>query len=295
MERRKAETTLRQVEAPGARLWSARHGQGPALALLHGGPGLWDYMEPVGRGIDDLATVHRYDQRGCGRSSGRPPYDVATAVADMDAVRAAWGVERWTVFGHSWGATLALAYAVAHPERTLALVYVAGTGVEPGWHADYRIARVARLSPSDAERWQELRARRERATGDELAAVERSIDRLRAAADLADPSRCDELLAWLHADGFPVNDEVNRVLGADGSRFAEQSGLAARLPGLRLPALVIHGAVDPRPARYAARVAELIPGAELVVLPNAGHFPRFEEPDEFGAAVRPFLGRVAGD
>src|SRR4051794_39555570 len=96
---------VRWVDVPGARIWSVRRGRGAGVVMLHGGPGLWDYLEPVGRPVEDIATVYRYDQRACGRSSGGPPYDVATAVADLDAVRAAWAVERWTVFGHSWGAT----------------------------------------------------------------------------------------------------------------------------------------------------------------------------------------------
>jgi proline iminopeptidase len=287
-----AETIVRQVDAGGARLWSARHGRGPALVLLHGGPGMWDYLEPVGRAVEDVVTVHRYDQRGCGRSSGDGPHDVATAVADLEAVRAAWDVDRWVVFGHSWGATLALAYAVAHPTRTRGLVHVSGTGVDPAWHEAYRAERRARLSPAEAARFDDLRARRATAAGDELARVEREYAELYAATDLADRSRVGDLLAWLHAGGFAVNQEVNRRLGADASRFAEQGDLAERLGRLAVPTLVVHGALDPRPARFAARVAELIPGAELVVMPNVGHFPRFEAPEVFTEVLRGFLGRL---
>jgi proline iminopeptidase len=286
-----AETTVRRIEAGGASLWSARHGRGPAMVLLHGGPGMWDYLEPVGRGFEDVATVYRYDQRGCGRSSGGRPYDVATAVADLEAVRAAWRVERWVVFGHSWGATLALAYAVVHPDRVRGLVYVSGTGVDPAWHDAYRVERLARLSTDEVARWHDLRARRSSAVGAELARVEREYAELSAATDLADRSRVGALLAWLYADGFAVNQDANRELGADASRFAEQGDLSERLAGLSLPALVIHGALDPRPARYAAGVAALIPGAELVVMPNVGHFPRFEAPGPFNELARAFLAR----
>jgi proline iminopeptidase len=74
---------LEAIAVPGASLWTARQGSGPALVLCHGGPGLWDYLAPVARMLDDSSTVYRYDQRACGRSSGGPPYDVATAVADL--------------------------------------------------------------------------------------------------------------------------------------------------------------------------------------------------------------------
>jgi len=283
---------IRQVDVPGARLWSVGKGRGPSLVMLHGGPGMWDYLGPVAAVVEDVATVYRYDQRGCGRSPGGPPYDVATAVADLDAVRAAWGVERWTVFGHSWGATLALAYAVTHPERTSGLVYVSGTGVDPAWHAAYRAERTRRLRPDRLVRWHELRALRQSASGDELRRVEDEYARLGHATDLGDPARVDAVMAWLHADGFEANQEVNRLLGADASRFAEDGDLPDRLRRLNVPTLVIHGALDPRPARFAARVAELIPGAELVIMAGVGHFPRFEAPEPFAKALRGFLARL---
>ena len=50
----------------GCRLWTATAGSGAPLLLCHGGPGLWDYLEPVPAMIEDVATVHRYDQRGGG-------------------------------------------------------------------------------------------------------------------------------------------------------------------------------------------------------------------------------------
>ena len=74
------------VSIPGCSLWTTYQGNGPALVCCHGGPGLWDYLAPVAEMVDDLVTVYRYDQCACGRSTGDPPYDVATAVTDLDAL-----------------------------------------------------------------------------------------------------------------------------------------------------------------------------------------------------------------
>jgi proline iminopeptidase len=57
---------------------------------------------------------------------------MAEAVADLEALRAHWGLPTWVVGGHSFGATLALAYALTHPDRTRGLIYLSGTGVDPG-------------------------------------------------------------------------------------------------------------------------------------------------------------------
>jgi pimeloyl-ACP methyl ester carboxylesterase len=71
-------TVERYVGANGARLWTARDGSGPPLLLLHGGPGLWESFDELGAMIGDLAEVHRFDQRGGGRSSRTTPFTVAT-------------------------------------------------------------------------------------------------------------------------------------------------------------------------------------------------------------------------
>jgi len=160
--------TFEVVNVAGGSLWTVRQGHGPALVCCHGGPGLWDYLEPVAAMLDDLWTVYRYDQRSCGRSAGEPPYDVATAVADLDALREHWGLSQWMVLGHSWGATLALAYGLAHPTRTRALIYLSGTGIDASWHAEYRANRAALLSSEDQRQLAGLRAHLSTAQGGRL-------------------------------------------------------------------------------------------------------------------------------
>lgn len=71
--------------------------------------------------VDDLCQVLRYDRRGSGRSQAVGPYDVATFVRDLERLREHFCFAQWIVGGHSWGAGLALAYAVQHPHRTQAL------------------------------------------------------------------------------------------------------------------------------------------------------------------------------
>ncbi|MDE1893959.1 MAG: prolyl aminopeptidase [Pseudomonadota bacterium] len=96
----------------------------PAL-FLHGGPGAG--LSPYHRRFFDPARyrIVLFDQRGAGQST---PFAELTdnttghLLADIEAIRQRLGIERWAVFGGSWGSTLALAYAQAHPERTLGLV-----------------------------------------------------------------------------------------------------------------------------------------------------------------------------
>src|SRR5579863_9687021 len=99
----------------GEQLHVTIDGEGPALVLCHGGPGLWDYFGPVVDAVRDLATVVTWDQRGCGRSSGAGPHTLPRYIDDLEAVRHGLGLTSWIVGGHSWGASLALLYALAHP------------------------------------------------------------------------------------------------------------------------------------------------------------------------------------
>jgi proline iminopeptidase len=96
----------------------------PAV-YLHGGPG--SGCQPDHRRLFDPERFHAvlFDQRGCGRSrpkGGREHNTTAHLIADMEAIRNKFGFERWLVVGGSWGATLALAYAQAHPDRVSGIV-----------------------------------------------------------------------------------------------------------------------------------------------------------------------------
>ncbi len=89
------------VELVGSRLRTVITGAGRPVVLCHGGPGGWDHVGPTAATIDDLATLHRSDQRACGESTGGPPFDVATYVADLDSLRRHWGHPTWVVGGES--------------------------------------------------------------------------------------------------------------------------------------------------------------------------------------------------
>jgi pimeloyl-ACP methyl ester carboxylesterase len=132
--------------------------------------------------------VHRWDQRGCGRSDRRGPYAVARSLADLDAVRRHHGLARMALLGHSWGAELALRYTLAHPGRVTRLVYVSGTGIDPEatWRPDFERSFLERLG-THLPRWQALRARQPRS-----AAEERELLTLQLSTDFADPDRALE-------------------------------------------------------------------------------------------------------
>ena len=101
------------------------HPEGAPVVVFHGGPG--GGCSPAMRRYFDPRhyRVILFDQRGCGRSRPHASVEANTTwhlVADIERIRTQLGIDRWTVFGGSWGATLALIYAQAHPGRVRSLV-----------------------------------------------------------------------------------------------------------------------------------------------------------------------------
>jgi proline iminopeptidase len=276
------------VETPdGVSLWTATQGSGPPLLLCHGGPGLWDYLSPVAGMVDGLCTVHRYDQRGGGRSTVAGPYTVGQCLEDMETLRRHWGYERWLVGGHSWGAALSLAYAWAYPERVRALVYISGTGLGKDWRQAHREANRRLRSDAQNARVAELRSKAQRSAEEEreylIATWE--VDYVDRSTAVASATR------FLH-EGFAVNYECNRQLSDEIGAW-EESDLVMKCGRIHVPVLVVHGELDPRPAWGTDSLVEALPNGRRVILDGAGHMPWVERGDALAEALQGFLREVA--
>lgn len=268
----------------GCQLWATATGDGIPLVLCHGGPGMWDYFDDMAEILGGTARVVRWDQRGCGRSQRSGPYSTARFVADLDAVRDRLAGPKTAVLGHSWGAHLALRYALEHPQRVSHLIYVSGTGIDPdrGWHPHYKRNLRQRLGPH-LERWEALTARTTRTPEEER---ERAV--LQWSADFADAGtalRYAERMAapWLglgHDCASAINTEVKREL-RDGE-------IAARCRALDVPVLIVDGELDIRPRWAVDSLFEALPTVERVTLAGAAHLPWVERRDDFSRAVTTF-------
>ena len=138
--------TTDNVFVNGVSLFTRTVGSGPAVIVLHGGPGAHhDYLLPQ---FDLLATGRRlryYDQRGGGRSPVErdTPVGWQQQVADLDALIAHWNAAPATLLAYSWGALLALLYVVHHPDRVGRLALVSPAAAS---------ARGTRSTPGSARR-----------------------------------------------------------------------------------------------------------------------------------------------
>ncbi|MER6422539.1 alpha/beta fold hydrolase [Streptomyces sp. NPDC001137] len=286
--------TAKQNESPtvaaddGVRLWAARSGSGEPLVLCHGGPGLWDYFEDLAELLADLTPVVRWDQRGCGRSEREVtgPWTLDRFVADLDAVRRHFGLERMRLLGHSWGAQLALSYALAHPERVSLLVYVSGTGIGPDsdWHPAFLANLLARLG----EQPERLVRRREL---DDLPVRSDDEDRewaiLQWSAEFQDQERALERAERMADPWFGINRECGKALNQERGRSWGTPELHDACRALDLPVLILDGAQDIRPRSAVDSLERALPRVRRVILPDAGHMVWTDDPKGFREAVGP--------
>lgn len=275
------------IDVNGCRTWTAVDGAGPPVVLLHGGPGVCDYFGPIVPMLADRYAVHRYEQRGCGRTEMVAPFNVATLVGDLEALRRIWGIDRIRLVGHSWGAALALMYALAHPDHVERAVLWCGIGIVDEHELGQRAAIERRLAPVELARMDELRAKRLTGTPDPDAALDREAMRLLAISDLAD--RANIGLLPDPAFAYPTNWPVSRAVNADWRRLMASGDLDRRARAVRVPTVVWQAEGDPRPADPARKLAALIPGARFEILPGAGHLPWIERPAAVRARLRELL------
>jgi len=275
------------VDVDGVRLWTAGQGSGIPVLLCHGGPGACDNLGPVAAMIDQRARVHRFDQRGCGRSDDAPPHTLERGIADIEALRRHWGYDRWIIGGHSWGAMLAMAYALEHPQRVWGALLISSSGIDP-IGPEYRANYRRRLTVEDLARLDELQELRSRAAPDEMAAIREEMTRIKLMADLSDPATALDLPRY----PCRMNFAVNAALYADWLRYMAQPGIDVRAVRIGAPAMIVNGEDDPRPADGARRLAALLPDAVLELLPGAGHYPWLEHPERLRRALERFMANI---
>jgi proline iminopeptidase len=274
--------------AAGADLYYREVGEGQPIVVVHGGPDFdHTYLLPDFDALSDRFRLVYYDQRGRGRSRGKVNLDdihIETYVADLEALRRHLGLGPIAVLGHSWGALIAMHYALRCPERTSHLVLM---NPAPASHADLLLMREERLRRHAVHDRRLTALMPGYARGDPDAVAEYyRIDfgtTFRRQEDLARLN-----LKWSRKD-IKSGREIEARL-AQGLIWSEGYTLLPALAAVRAPTLVIQGDFDFVPMDAAEHIAQAIPGARLAVLPDSGHFSYIDAPDQVRHALQRFLG-----
>jgi len=281
MSRAPTEST---VEVNGVRLFTRRVGDGPPVVVLHGGPGAHhDYLLPQYDRLAEGRALLYYDQRGSGRSP--VSRDVAVGwrehVADLDALRDHWQLDRLILLGYSWGGLLAVLYALEHPDRIARLALVSAAPVTAVWRDEFERRFAARM----AQPW----IARSRAELTALGLAQSDPERYRrmafalsVAGYFHDPSRAKEMTP------FRVTERTRRAVWDSLGEYDLRERIRQTFPDGTAPrSLLLHGIYDPMPIEAARETAALLSTGVLELA--TGHAPHVEATEDFVRGLDTFL------
>jgi proline iminopeptidase len=273
---------------------------GKPAVFLHGGPG--GGIAPSHRCLFDPQRydVLLFDQRGCGQSTPHASIDANTTwhlVADIERLRQLVGVEKWLIFGGSWGSTLGLAYAEMYPQRVSELILrgiFTVTRAEIDWF--YRLG-VSEVFP---DKWAMLQAPIPEAERGDIVAAYRH--RLTGADPIVQVEAAKAWTRWECETSTLLPDAALAALWRD-DRYAlafarlenhyftheawlEDGQLLRDAHQLRgIPGVIVHGRYDlPCPAKYAFALHKAWPEADFHLIDGAGH--AYSEPGILDQLIR---------
>jgi proline iminopeptidase len=271
------------VEGAGLRIEDGTPVIRPTIVALHGGPGFDQaYLRPDLAPLADLGQLVFLDLRGQGRSAKVAPQTctLEQMADDVLAACAHLGIDRPTLLGHSAGGFVALHAALRGPEAVGRLVLChtsAALAGEPDPDGPTLLERAGPAAVAVAERL--FAGDMSEATQEEFARV---VGPYYAAPGHEDvPARL-----------FPLSPLNREVAEHFFTTLAAHYDLRPHLGRIAVPTLVVAGAHDwVCPPSASRAIAAAVPGAELHVLPDAGHFGFAEQPERFRAALAAFLAR----
>jgi proline iminopeptidase len=293
--------------------WEQRgNPNGKPVVVLHGGPGSGSSPAFAFMFDPERYRIVQFDQRNCGRSTPHasdPTVDLATnttahLIADIEKLRAHLGIERWMVWGGSWGTVLALAYAETCPARVTELVLVSVADPSRA-QVRWMTHDMGRVFPEAFDRFLEMVP-----TGERDGDLSAAYSRLLASPDASVRERAAlEWCRWedTHVATAPGYEHDTRYDDArfrmcfarivthywSNACFLEEGQLlrdASRLAGI--PGVMINGRFDiSGPPDTAWQLAKRWPDAELVLTDNAGHGAGYQSTFE---AVIAATNRFAG-
>lgn len=259
---------------------------GVPILLLHGGPGAGS--TPAHRRFfdPDFYRIIIFDQRGAGRSAPLGCLEDNTLehlIQDIEALRKRMGVERWHLFGGSWGSTLALAYAQAHPQRCISLI-MRGIFLMEQSEVDWFLYGMKMIFP---EAWEQFAA---------VIPEDRQDDLLSAYHELLtspdDKKRMEAAIAWslyetacssLYPNYETITTDEQKAQAQALARIeshyflhgviSEENSLTKGIDKIRsIPSTIIHGRYDVIcPIHTAYHLHTIWPEADYIVVPDSGH------------------------
>ncbi len=274
----------------GADLFFRVEGHGSDIVVvLHGGPGL--SSESLRPDLTSLAaefTLIYYDQRGSGQSApikDSSRVSIAHHIADLEAVRAHFSLDRMLLMGHSWGGGLALRYALEYPRHTRGILLLDPMPLRRDPHM--AVLGQNLMSWMDRDQREQLNtAAKAWSKAQDPRAACHAYWKVFLRGYLADPHGTVPVKGNpCHGTGETLSDRIYRYtmepLGAWDWREEAR--------GLQVPVLIMHGEKSPLPLVSFLEWEAALANGKRVMIPGSGHYPHAESPKMFLEKARAFI------
>lgn len=265
-------------------------GKGEPLFFLHGRSGSHRYFLPHFEPLADDYQLFLYDQRGTGLSDGKidlKAISIDQFVEDLESLHVAFGFEKISLLAHSRGSMITLSYALKYQEHVDKLILIDPWPVTNTFllaQSETLKQRVMQLDPK-AQTMLTTMCQRSRAALDPE--VRSECLKLDAKVRFADPAKAEAMDTTVDESTVRNEVTVESLLMTSFSR--KQQEIDTKLKTLAIPTLIIHGDFDPIPLDSSKYIQQRIPGSQLVVVKQGGHFPFVEQPETVVTAIRGFL------
>ena len=266
------------------------YGEGFPILVLHGGISIDHlYLMPS---LLELAQHNKlifYDRRGVGKSSDTPYtpefLNIPQFIDDIEKIYTYFNYEKITILGHSWGAFLAMEYAIAHPEKVSSLILISPCPATYEGQQKYTTLNNQRsdsvkdiMKPlASFEEFSQLRAH-----------DINTMYRVLFANECYNPNDVNKLtLQFDQKSG--QNGYKSMMILAQNSWLQKETNLLPALKNLSISTLIIHGDHDTIPVECSQEIHQALSPSQLVIIPECGHYPFAEQPLLCFGAIHNFL------
>jgi len=279
-----------RLQINGIEIYYKSIGDGYPTFILHGGPGLGhDHMLQL-TNLSDRYKLIFYDQRAAGRSTGyadTASHTIEKLIDDLEQLRLSLVADKINIVGASWGAMLAMQYAMEYTDNINALVLLGSMGgSSSGWVEEFSANIKKNRTTADSLTIAQIESSDEykNRVPEVLARYTKTFFR----SYFYNQDLADSIKMWI------PDSAQKKVEGryASVSRYFNDYNIHDDLKRIKCPTLIVHGDADVIPVYVAERLNKSIEKSKLIILPNVGHFLWIEAPDEIYRVIDEFFQSI---
>jgi proline iminopeptidase len=280
-----------QLAVPGGKIWYkvTGTGKGTPVVLLHGGPGMSSfYLKPFeDLGID--RQVIRYDQLGGGKSdmiTDTTMFTVDHFVDELDSLRSFFGINKWHVFGHSWGTILAIEYYRAHPDYVASLTFGSAVFDIPAY-----AKRAKQLLTTLPDSLQQAISKAETVGNYQDPLYQEAMNQFYSLYLVKHPIQADMDSTWAtYNAGIYIYMQGPSEFTITGTLKNYNS--TSFLSQIKVPALFTVGEFDEVGPELVKSFADKVPNSRYILFAGSAHMTPWDAREENVKAVQDFLNSV---